>query len=135
MSRDSVILAGRRFNEQLMVDGCTVSAFKLDVDPDTAATIVTMIGDPHYVGLCRIKSDSSAVSEINPGGQPIAAQNLVWCVPIGTAGDVKVDDAIRITTVDPVTGDQSRIGNVYRVKGLYDSTYVTEHRFPIEVLN
>lgn len=134
MSHDSVILAGRRFNEALMLDRCIASAFTESVGEDLH-TVVTMVGEPHYVGACRIKSDSSAVSELAPGGQQIATQNLIWCVPIGSAGDVMVDDAIRITAVDAVTGDPSRIGRTYRIKGLSDSTYTTEHRFPIEVIN
>lgn len=134
MSAESTILAGRAFNERLMTDEGTIGKYGETTDPGTLDVVESIIGDPHYTGIGRVKVMSSAVGDSNSGAQNFVAQQWVLCLPFGTAGDVRVDD-VWVKTAVGSTGDPSTIGQKLRIAGDYDPTYATEHRFPVEVLS
>lgn len=133
MSQQSTILAGRRFNEALMTDTCTIGVYIESVSASFVTTFA-LSGTAHYSGPCRVKSVRATVVERDMPGETVSVQELVLCIPVGAGGSIAVDDFVTITAVDAAVGDSSRVGQRYRIRGLAAATYASEMRFPIEAV-
>lgn len=135
MTADTVIAAGRRAAEALMVAACSiVRDGETTLDPVTLEYVdADGIPDPPiYVGRCRLKFGMSRVSKRDTEGQVLAAQQLLLYLPVDGSGDVRVDDQVVITDGGP---DPSMTGRSFRVTGLFSQTYATSRRMPIESLS
>lgn len=132
MSRESVILAGRRFSEEAFTATCTV---KRDTGTTTTDP-VTYEDVPVYAVVytnlqCKIKDASTRPQQAQVPGQTVVKTSPEWHVPMSTTG-VLTNDIVTIEAVDPVTGDLDLVGRTFRVTGPFVQSYATARRFPVE---
>ena len=83
-----------------------------------------------YNGPGRLKLASSVVSDIQAGGQIIAAQRPRLDLPVSTSGGVRVNDTAVVTAS---TRDPASVGLRLNIEGVFYQTDATARRFPVEV--
>lgn len=134
MSVHSATIGGRLAAEARMLDSCDIGVLT-EGPPDPVTLEPTQALDAHYSGKCRISSTSNAVSEGDAGGQSFADQSFILSVPIASAGDIKTDDSLVVTGVDPVSGNPAMVGLTFRVAGLASLSQATAARFALELIS
>lgn len=121
--------------EGRMVDECEVGEFgEGDPDPVTGQPTLVLVAE-HYSGRCRVKSASNVSSESSAGGQSFATQQLILSVPVADAGAIRTDDVLRITEVDPTTGNPAMLNRIFRIAGLASVSQATAARFSLELIS
>jgi hypothetical protein len=116
-----------------MLDTCEVGKFVESVNDDLE-TVTTLV-ESQYAGKCRVKSDSSAVSERQAGSQSFADQTLILSVPVADGGLIRTDATMKVTAVDPEIGNPAMVGRTYRIAGLAGGSQTTAARFLLEFLS
>lgn len=136
MSRESVLAAGQRFAAATLTDICTVNKVRWVTDDTTLATTMEIV-EQHYpdpaddtaIGICKVEFGKPRVTEPTPGDQPIAVENGTLHLPVATSGSVATDDVVIMISSDL---NPTMVGRTFRIKGLFDQSYATAHRFPIQ---
>jgi hypothetical protein len=134
MSQQTILAAARRAAESTMSGTCRI--IRLTLAEFDAASLDLLDTDPSddliYEGPFRMKSPSSAVLALNTEGQLLSAQQMVLCLPMPTAGTVRVDDHVAV-----IDGgfEPGLTGRTYRVAGLFAQSWATENRLPVEGLS
>lgn len=132
MSRESTLLAGRRFSEDGFTATCTVKRATGEVTQDP----VTLEDVPVYGVVCsdlpcKIKAASTQPNAAQLPGQTVVLSRLELHVPMSTTG-VLTNDIVTVDSVDPVTGDPDLPGKTFRITGPFLKSYATARRFPVE---
>ena len=83
-----------------------------------------------YNGPGRLKLASTVVSDIDAGGQVLAAQRPRLDLPVAASGGVRVNDTATITAS---TNDPASVGVRLNIEGVFYQTDATARRFPVEV--
>lgn len=83
-----------------------------------------------YAGPCKVRSNSSAVTPNDAGGQLLTEQQLVLAIPAGAvlARPVRVRALVTITAAEP----PELVGRTFRIVGIPATTGATARRFPVE---
>jgi len=84
-----------------------------------------------YSGPCKVKFITSTVSEQDYQSQLVAEQQVVLSLPVDESAPVLVNDVAEITSSQT---NVSGVGKHFRIAGLFDQTYATARRFPVEVV-
>ena len=134
MSVHTATIAGRQAAEARMLDACEIGQFGEGYDPETGQPVPELI-ESHYVGPCRISSASNVASESDAGGQSFADQSLILSVPVASGGLVRTDDTLRVTAVDPISGNPAMFDRTFRVAGLASVSQATAARFSLELIS
>lgn len=115
--------------ESLMLDSCIIDRPGEPVtDPETGA--VTPSYTPVYEGKCKVQLGASQAASPEAGGAVFNVQRSRLDLPIGV-GPIETGDRVRITAArfNPALAD-----NVYRVTELFEKTWQTAQRIPVEEL-
>lgn len=121
--------------EARMLDDCEIGAFQDgDPDPVTGQPTLVLVAE-HYSGKCRVKSTANVSSESSAGGQSFATQSLILSVPVVDASAIRTDDVVRITDVDPDTGNPAMLNRIFRIAGLASVSQATAARFVLELIS
>ena len=83
-----------------------------------------------YNGPGRLKFASAVVSDVEAGGQLIAAQRPRLDLPVSTSGGVRVGDTAVLTAS---RNDAASVGLRVTIEGVFFQTDATARRFPVEV--
>lgn len=115
--------------EALMVDTCIIDRPGEPVtDPETGA--VTPSYTPVYEGKCKVQLTASQAASPEAGGAVFTVQRGRVDLPVG-AGPIETGDRARITAA---RFNPALVGNVYRVTELFEKTWPTAQRIPVEEL-
>lgn len=120
--------------ESRMVDTCEVGQFA-DGPMDAQGQPTQVLAEAHYAGKCRIKSASNVSSESTAGGQSFAEQSFILSVPVAAGGAIRTDDTLKVTAVDPITGNPAMVDRIFRVAGLASVSQATAARFSLELIS
>jgi hypothetical protein len=133
VSRDSTILAGRRFNESLQTSACTITRKGDKVLNETTGEYEYEFATI-YSGQCKIKFGATEAHTVDAQGQILTEQTAILSLPVDEPGsvDVTTDDVAELT-VNPL--DPALVGKTFRVTGLHTQTAATARRFPVEVVS
>lgn len=129
MNPGALILKGREAAESLMVDTCIIDRPGEPVtDPESGA--VTPSYTPVYEGKCKVQQTLAQSSSKEAGGAVFNAQTSRVDLPIGV-GPIRTGDRVRMTAA---RFNPALVGNVYRVKELFEKSWPTAQRIPVEEL-
>ena len=135
MSRASVIARGRAFSEAGFKDTFTVwrrTGAKI-TDPDTFVEV-----DEYAAIHTGINGKFQATASLNIAsqtpGMTVAETLSEWHTSVGVL-DVRTDDEIECTAVDPEAGDPAQVGVRVRITGPFTKSYATARRFQVEELS
>lgn len=126
---DYALQAGRLAAESLMEDVCVIDRpGEAVTDPETGvvAPSFTLV----YEGPCKVQQTLAQSSSVEAGGAVFTVQNARVDVPVG-AGPVAIDDRIRLVVV---SANPDLAGNTYRIKELFEKSWQTAQRIPVEEL-
>ena len=123
------LAAGRALAESLMVDTCIIDRpGEAVTDPETGA--VTPSYTPVYIGRCKIQQTMAQASSPEAGGAVFNVQTSRVDLPVGV-GPVETGDRVRL----PVAASNPALaGNTYRVRELFEKSWQTAQRIPVEEL-
>ena len=132
------LVAGRVAAEALMVDACVVDRPGPSVmDPLTGKvkpsyTLVYPHPDHEAPldGRCKVQQTLAQSSSPEAGGAVFTVQNARLDLPVG-AGPVAVGDRVRLVSA---ASNPDLVGNVYRVKELFEKSWQTAQRVRVEEL-
>lgn len=123
------LAAGRALAESLMVDTCIIDRPGGAVtDPETGA--VTPSYTPVYIGRCKIQQTMAQASSPEAGGAVFNVQTSRVDLPVGV-GPVETGDRVRLPVA---TSNPALAGNTYRVRELFEKSWQTAQRIPVEEL-
>ena len=129
MSAVEALLRGRVAAEALMVDSCIIERPGPSVmDPLTGK--VKPSYTPVFAGRCKVQQTLAQSSSPEAGGAVYTVQNARLDLPVG-AGPVAVDDHVRLVSA---ASNPDLVGNVYRVKELFEKSWQTAQRVRVEEL-
>ena len=129
MSVESHVMAGREAAESLMLDTCIIDRPGEPVtDPDTGA--VTPSYTPVYEGKCKVQQTMAQASSPEAGGAVFNVQTSRVDLPVG-AGPFETGDRVRVLAA---TLSPALVGNVYRVREIFEKSWQTAQRIPVEEL-
>ena len=111
--------------ESRMSETVLVGIFRDGSDADGNATRVLVT--ERYSGKARVRYPSYAVSELSPASQPLAQQDVIVSIPVGS-GPVFEGDEVLVTGS---TADPNVIGRRFRVKGQPAAGQTTAYRIPV----
>jgi hypothetical protein len=131
VTAETVIAAGRRFQEARMPATCTITRVTgrtfNEATGEYTDTVQTV-----YTGKCRLDFRASLQTlERDMEGQLLADQRPTLFLPIVGSEAVTVNDMVTVTG-NPLDG--AAVGMRIRVTGLSATTYATARRLPGEVL-
>lgn len=112
--------------ESRMTETVLVGKFRDGSDPATGAATRVLVTE-RYSGKARVRYPSYAVAEMSPASQPVAQQDVIVSLPVGS-GPVFEGDEVLVTasTVDP-----NVVGRRFRVKGQPAAGQTTAYRVPV----
>lgn len=122
----AVLGMGRRAAEARMTETVLVGKFRDGSDPDTGEATRVLVAE-RYSGKARVRYPSYAVAELSPASQPLAQQDVVVSLPIGS-GPVFEGDEVVVTAS---TADSAVVGRRYTVKGQPAAGQTTAYRIPV----
>lgn len=132
MSRESVILAGRKFSEEAFTATCTIRRPTGQTVTDPTTLVQTPTYSVVHTGVpCKINAAARRPDEAQLAGQMAAKSELAWHVPMTITG-VLTNDEATIDTVSASVGDPDLIGRKFRVTGEFVKSFATARRFPVE---
>lgn len=115
--------------EAMMVDTCIIDRPGEPVtDPDSGA--VTPSHSMVYEGRCKVQLNTSQAASPEAGGAVFNAQRSRVDLPVGV-GPIETRDRIVITAA---RFNPALVGNVYRVTELFEKSWPTAQRIPVEEL-
>jgi len=132
VSRASVLAKGRAFTEASMTDTCVIrrAGGSPVLNEETGQYEPSFVDV--YSGPCKVRFITSTVSEQDYQSQTVVEQQVVLSLPVEESTPVVVNDIAEITTSQT---NVSAIGKTFRIAGLFDQTYATARRFPVEVVS
>lgn len=129
MSAASVLAAGRRAAELLMVDECTIGRVTgQSTDPDTG--VITDTTAEQYAGRCRVQQRTASAGERDVGEATVLLLRLEVHVPMTVTG-LRVDDVVTITAS---AHDPDLPGRRFRIRELAHKSHATARRLGCEEL-
>lgn len=121
------LAAGRELAESMMVDACIIDRPGEPVtDPKTGAVAPSYT--PVYEGKCKVQQTLAQSSSKEAAGAVFNVQTSRVDLPVG-AGPIETGDRARITAT---RFNPALVGNVYRVKELFEKSWPTAQRIPVE---
>lgn len=124
---EGALLGLRAQAESRMTETVLIGRY-VDGDPDPVTGKATkVLAEERYSGKGRVRYPSYAVSESSPKSQPVAQQDVVVSIPVGS-GPVFEGDRV---TVTGSTADANVVGRVFTVKGQPLAGQVTAYRIPV----
>lgn len=120
------LMMGRAHAERRMTETVTVGLFTDATDPTTGQPS-RVLTTARYTGLGRVYYPSLTVAGGSAVGRPVAAQEPVLAVPLGTT-ILSVGDEVDVTAS---TVDASLVGRRFRVAGAPQAGQVTALRYPL----
>lgn len=115
--------------ESQMVDTCIIDRPGEPVtDPDSGA--VTPSHTLVYEGKCKVQQTLAQSSSKEAGGAVFNVQTSRLDLPIGV-GPIQAGDRVRMTAA---RFNPALVGNLYRVKELFEKSWPTAQRIPVEEL-
>lgn len=113
----------------MMVDTCIIDRpGEPATDPETGA--VTPSYTPVYIGRCKIQQTMAQASSPEAGGAVFNVQTSRVDLPVGV-GPVETGDRVRLPVA---TSNPALAGNTYRVRELFEKSWQTAQRIPVEEL-
>lgn len=131
VSAESVIVAGRRFQESQFVSACVIRRASGQTFNEATGQYVPIYATV-YEGACLLKFASGSVREVDAQSQQLVRQSPVLKLPVAGSEGVRVDDVAEITA-NPL--DAGRVGLKVRIAGDHVGTLTTARRFPVEVVS
>ena len=125
MSAQSVILAGRKFNEDLMSETIIVGPLIEAEDPVSLEMVKTIQED--QFGAASVKYPTLTVSERELPGAQVGIGDLLIKRPSSTP----VSPVGHWFEVVASTVDESLVGRRYRIKAAPQAGRTTSHRYPV----
>lgn len=123
------LAAGRVAAEALMVDSCIVDRPGPSV-MDPLSGKVQPSYSPVYSGPCKVQQTLAQSSSPEAGGAVFTVQSARLDLPVGV-GPVAVGDRVRMVVA---SSNPDLVGNVYRVKELFEKSWQTAQRVRVEEL-
>lgn len=115
--------------ELMMVDTCIIDRpGEAVTDPETGA--VTPSYTPVYEGKCKVQLSASQAASPEAGGAVFNVQRSRLDLPVGV-GPIETGDRVVITGA---RFNPALLGNLYRVKELFEKSWPTAQRIPVEEL-
>lgn len=115
--------------ESLMVDSCIVDRpGEAVTDPDSG--VVSPSYSPVYEGKCKVQLTASQAGSPEAGGAVFNVQRARVDLPVGV-GPIETGDRVRLTAG---RFNPALVGNVYRVTELFEKSWPTAQRIPVEEL-
>lgn len=128
MREQTLLRRGRRDAERPMLDTCVIDRPGESVtDPDG---IVTPSYTPVYAGRCKVQLTASQAASPESAGAVFNVQRSRLDLPVGV-GPIASGDRVRIVTA---MSNPALVGNTYRVTELFEKSWQTAQRIPIEEL-
>lgn len=128
MREQTLLRRGRRDAERLMLDSCVIDRpGEPTTDPDG---VVTPSYTPVYEGKCKVQLTASQAASPESAGAVFNAQRSRLDLPVGV-GPIMPGDRVRIVTA---MSNPALVGNTYRVTELFEKSWQTAQRIPIEEL-
>lgn len=115
--------------EAMMVDSCIIDRpGEAVTDPETGA--VTPSYTPVYEGKCKVQLNAAQAASPEAGEAVFTVQRSRVDLPIG-AGPVATGDRVQMTAV---RFNPALAGNTYRITELFEKSWPTAQRIPVEEL-
>lgn len=133
MSAASTISQGRRFNESLMVSECVIAPVGSEpVLNEETGEYEPVVGETSYEGPCKIRFNSSVISDVDAQSQLLVEQSAILSLPVVGSEGVQVQH-VAVITSNPM--DTALEGKRFRITGDHTQTLATARRFPVELVS
>ena len=127
MTAESVVLAGRRAAEALMVDACEIGPPPQTTFSRDVGDYITASAAPVYVGVCKIQRPARA-RDADAGGDDPGVGDLEVHVPAGTDGI----ERNHVVTITAASLDAELVDRTFRVLNVPARTFATAIRLPCQ---
>jgi hypothetical protein len=125
----SILAAGRRASESLMVDTCIIGRLVESDELDDHGDYITSI-DPVYTGPCQFTVQAVQVRDVDSQGQDLAINGGTLSIPVGDpAGPLVHKDHVAEITL--ASYDTAVVKAV--IQSGHAQTLTTARRFPVEI--
>lgn len=130
MSAGSLVLAGRRAAERLMVDSCTIRR-QTGLSTDPASGKVTPDYETVYSGPCKVQTFTNR-ELVHAGGEyQSIVQRYEVQIPVSATGIRLNDQAV----ISESAYDPDMAGRTYRIVGLMNKSLATARRLGVEEMS
>lgn len=129
VSAETVVLAGRGFNERLMTSECVIAGLVMD---DDSGAWVLDLENPVYTGPCKIRFNSTVTSQVDGQSQVRIEQNAILSLPVAGSESVAPQQMCQVTFN---ALDDGLVGKEFRITGDHTQTAATARRFPVELVS